>query len=215
MAELTAKREVSVPDAPGRVIDFLAQHWLLIANTLVGIFAGLPFLAPVLALLGADGPARLLYFIYQFTCHQLPQRSFFLGGPKFAYSFEEIAAVTGRTSFWELWHNPLTLPALGYQVAYCERDVAIYGSIFLGGLLFALIRSRLHPLPLWAFVLFALPMAVDGFTQLFGLRESTWELRLWTGSLFGLGSVWLAYPYLEWGFGDIRHSLAHRLNAEG
>lgn len=199
-------RRVEILDAPGRVISFLARHWLLFANTLVGIFAGLPFLAPVLALLGVEGPARLIYFIYQFTCHQLPYRSFFLGGPKFTYSIEEIVAVTGRAEIWDLFHHPLTLPALGYQVAYCERDVAIYGTIFLAGLLYALVRGRLRPLPLWAAALFALPMALDGFTQLFGFRESTWELRLLTGGLFGLAAVWLAYPYLEWGFQELGDS---------
>ncbi len=207
MAEITVERQVGILDAPSQFIDFLARHWLLFANTFVGIFAGLPFLAPVLAMLGADGPARLIYFVYQFTCHQLPQRSFFLGGPQFAYSFDQIAAATGGIDFWSFYHNPLTLPALGYQVAYCQRDVAIYSTIFLAGLLFALVRSWLRPLPLWAVALFALPMAVDGFTQLFALRESTWELRLLTGSLFGLGMVWLGYPYLEWGFQDIQRSL--------
>lgn len=39
-------------------------------------------------------------------------------------------------------------------------------------------------------------MAWDGTTQLFGWRESTWELRMIIGSLFGLGSVWFALPLL-------------------
>jgi uncharacterized membrane protein len=40
-------------------------------------------------------------------------------------------------------------------------------------------------------------MAVDGFTQLFGWRQSDWFLRTATGALFGMASVWLAYPYIE------------------
>jgi len=207
MTEMTLDRRVEMLDAPGRVINMLARHWLLLANTLVGIFAGLPFLAPLLAMLGVEGPARLIYFIYQFTCHQLPYRSFFLGGPKLTYSIEEIVTVTGRAEIGDLFHHPLTLPALGYQVAYCERDVAIYGTLFLAGLLYALVRGRLRPLPVWVAALVALPMAVDGFTQLFGLHESTWELRLLTGSLFGLAAVWLAYPYLDGGFQEIMASL--------
>jgi uncharacterized membrane protein len=39
-------------------------------------------------------------------------------------------------------------------------------------------------------------MAVDGLTQLAGLRESNWALRTLTGALFGLGTLWFVYPYL-------------------
>ena len=42
-----------------------------------------------------------------------------------------------------------------------------------------------------------LPMAIDGTTQMFGLRESTWELRVLTGTLFGLGNVWFALPLIQ------------------
>ena len=48
-----------------------------------------------------------------------------------------------------------------------------------------------------------LPMAIDGFTQLFGLRESDWVLRTITGVLFGLRLVWLAYPYVEEAMDDV------------
>ncbi|MGE3267883.1 MAG: DUF2085 domain-containing protein, partial [Chloroflexota bacterium] len=41
------------------------------------------------------------------------------------------------------------------------------------------------------------PMALDGFTQLFNLRESTPELRTFTGALFGVASVWLIYPRVD------------------
>jgi len=38
-----------------------------------------------------------------------------------------------------------------------------------------------------------LPMAWDGTTQLFGWRESTWALRVITGTLFGGGTVWFSF----------------------
>jgi uncharacterized membrane protein len=89
----------------------------------------------------------------------------------------------------------------GHQMAVCERCVAIYAALFLGGLLFALLRSRLAPLSPRGLLLFALPMAIDGLTQLAGLRESTWELRIITGALFGLGVCWMVLPHLERGLG--------------
>lgn len=85
----------------------------------------------------------------------------------------------------------------GYQMGVCERNMAIYAATFLAGLAYIPLRRRLSPLPLWLFALFTLPIALDGFTQLFSLRESTWELRLITGSLFGLGGVWLTYPMMD------------------
>jgi len=41
-----------------------------------------------------------------------------------------------------------------------------------------------------------LPMAIDGTGQLFGLWESSWVSRVVTGTLFGISSVWLLYPYI-------------------
>jgi hypothetical protein len=40
-------------------------------------------------------------------------------------------------------------------------------------------------------------MAWDGITQMFGWRESTWELRLITGTLFGLGTTWFVLPLIQ------------------
>ena len=86
---------------------------------------------------------------------------------------------------------------LGYQFALCARNLAIYGSLFVGSLLFRAVRGRLHALawPLW--LLTMTPMALDGFTQLFGLRESNWELRTLTGVIFGLGVCWFLLPQIE------------------
>lgn len=92
----------------------------------------------------------------------------------------------------------------GHQVAYCQRDLAIYTTIFLSGLGFGALRRWLPPLPFRYYLPLILPMALDGLSQLFGLRESTWWLRTLTGSLFGLASVWLLFPRLERGFTDVR-----------
>ena len=84
----------------------------------------------------------------------------------------------------------------GWQMAYCQRDTAIYATMALTGLLWARYHRRLARLHWSLFLLLTLPMALDGFTQLFGLRESTWELRTLTGALFGLACVWFAFPLL-------------------
>ena len=92
-------------------------------------------------------------------------------------------------------------------MAYCQRNTAIYTSILVGGVAFALVRRRLRRLGFRPYLLLIAPMALDGFTQLFGLRESTWQLRVLTGMLFGLATVWLVYPVLEQGFTAVRDAL--------
>ena len=88
----------------------------------------------------------------------------------------------------------------GYQIALDQRMTAIYGSFLLMGLAFACRRRSIRPLPWRAFFLSMIPIAIDGLTQLFGWRHSTWELRTLTGGLFGAATVWLAYPRLDIAF---------------
>jgi uncharacterized membrane protein len=104
---------------------------------------------------------------------------------------------------------------MGYKMALCERDMAIYVSVLLTGLLYGLLRRRMtiRPLPIWAFLIIGLgPIALDGFSQLFSqylvvlapqalaflpLRESSPFLRTLTGALFGFALVWLTYPHID------------------
>jgi len=86
---------------------------------------------------------------------------------------------------------------LGHQLGMCARNMSIYGSMFVGGLVFVLSKKRLPGIPWWVWVLMILPMAYDGLTQMFGLRESTWELRVITGVLFGIGNMWFALPFIQ------------------
>jgi uncharacterized membrane protein len=86
---------------------------------------------------------------------------------------------------------------LGYQLALDHRMLAIYGLGLLAGLTFAVLRDAVRPLPWRLYFLLTLPMALDGLTQLFGWRQSGWELRTLTGGLFGVATVWLAYPRLD------------------
>ncbi len=200
--------------AVDRLAVWLAQHWLALFNALVAVFVGLPFLAPVLMHVGAAGPARVIYAIYAPTCHQLPERSFFLFGPRGVYTELELETQgeipAGLNIFQRQALRFIGTPETGYKVAICERDTAIYGAILVSGLLFGVLRTplarrraRLPKMPLWMYVLVLLPAAVDGGSQLVGLRESTWLLRLITGGLFGAGTVWLAYPYVQEAMADV------------
>jgi len=193
-----------------KLIFQLAKHWLFLTNLTWGLYVGLPILAPILMLMGHPWLGNVIYTAYKVACHQIAWRSFFIGGSQIVYTYEELIALVGPA----LTERYIGDATIGYKVALCQRDVATYGTILLAGLVFGLVRRRLKPLPIWAFVLSLVPMGIDGLTQLFGLRESNWQLRMITGALFGLASIWLAYPYLEEGMRDIRDTVNEKLHLE-
>jgi uncharacterized membrane protein len=160
------------------------QHnWIILFGIFYGVFIALPFLAPALMDAGWKGAANILYFIYSFLCHQLPERSFFLFGSKFTYSLPEIQ------SAWHQTFDPLVLrqfignSRMGWKVAWSDRMVSMYGSVWVFGLLWYPLRDRLPRLPFWGLVLFLLPMALDGTTHLIsdlaGLEQGFRETNLW------------------------------------
>ena len=100
-------------------------------------------------------------------------------------------------------------PALGYKVAVCERDTAVYLALLLAGMAFALLRRRLRPLPIRIFALLCLPIVADGLGQLIGLWVSSWWSRVASGTLFGIACVWLAYPYIEAGMKEVLETLGN------
>lgn len=99
---------------------------------------------------------------------------------------------------------------LGEQVAVCQRDVGAYGGLVLGGLLYGLSARKLAVRRLRIYLLFVLPLAIDGLTQLVGLRESFWQLRLSTGLWFGIGTVLLVYPIINRGMEQTRREMDER-----
>jgi uncharacterized membrane protein len=196
-----------------RGIFRLAKHWLLLANLFWGLYVGLPVLAPVLMNAGYATPAKVIYTIYRPACHQRPERSYFIGGPQAVYSPQELEAAGVKTG---LFARGIGNETVGWKVAFCERDVAIYGSIFVMGLVYGLVRRRLGKwvMPFRYYLLFLVPMGIDGVTQLIGLRESDYLWRTVTGVIFGAGSVIFAYPYLEEGFRDVRRTVNEKLHLE-
>jgi uncharacterized membrane protein len=213
-----------------------ARHWLLWFNLFIFAYVGIPFLAPVLMHYGYNETAKVIYTVYSPLCHQLGYRSWFLFGEQAHYPRQDFAARTGIQI-----DSPAGLleskgfngnAGLGYKVAFCQRDVAIYGGILLAGLIYGLppVRRRLKPLHWVGWIVIGLaPIALDGFSQLFTQypysdidffrfifgwlpsRESTPFYRTLTGGLFGLANVWLAYPYVEQSMREVKDDLERKL----
>ncbi|MGH2536697.1 MAG: DUF2085 domain-containing protein, partial [Candidatus Promineifilaceae bacterium] len=186
-AEVRSARRFSAA-AIHRLARWLGRHWLLLLNLAWGLFVAVPWLAPLLMEAGWAGAARAVYLFYGLQCHQLPQRSFFLFGDELMYSLAEIQAA------WRPTNNPAILrqfignPEMGWKVAWSDRMVSMYGSMFLFGLLFWPLRRRLKPLPLWAFGLLLLPMAVDGMAHLIsdytaGIGQGFRDSNAWLAAL--------------------------------
>jgi uncharacterized membrane protein len=220
-------RQLSTAD---RLTNWISRHYLAALNTLIFIYVGLPFLAPVLMNAGYPTLARPIYTVYGAVCHQFAFRSWFLFGEQAAYP-RAAAGVEGLVPYGQATgeseadilaaRNFIGNEQIGYKVAYCERDVAIYAAMLLFGLVFAASKRRLPPLPWYLWLLLGIaPIGLDGFSQLFsqipgfpylGYRESTPLLRTLTGGLFGFMTAWFGFPLLEESMQDTRRMLASKM----
>jgi uncharacterized membrane protein/glutaredoxin len=213
-----------------RIGLWFSKHYILVVNLFLFLYVGLPFLAPVLMNAGMTNAARPIYSVYSLTCHQLGFRSWFLFGEQAAYP-REAAGVPGLSTYGEATGQSeddllaarrfLGNEQVGYKVAYCERDVAIYASMFLFGLVWAIGRKRIPALPFIAWIVIGMgPIGLDGFSQLLSqipgwqfweYRESTPFLRTLTGAIFGLTTAWFGFPVLQETFEETRIGLEKKL----
>lgn len=193
-----AEIDSAVSRFANNLVLWIARHWLFLFNTAWILYVTLPFLAPMLLERGFTGPANLIYTVYSYACHQLPDHSYFLFGNSLVPNAATLEAA-GMPSGPNLFAQRAFVggEGVGFKVALCQRDVAIYAAIALCGLLFGLLRNRLESPSIRVYLLLLIPIALDGGTQLIGLRESTWLLRSVTGVIFGAATVWLVYPYVE------------------
>jgi uncharacterized membrane protein len=192
------------------------RHYMAVINTIVGLFVGIPFLAPIFMELRLPRPAQVIYAIYAPLCHQLSFRSWFLFGEQPIYP-RKLAHLNYPITYEALMGTDVIdgLQARqyigdeihGYKVAICERDVAMYGSFFLFGVIFSIWKGRIRQIKWWLWILVGIvPIGIDGASQIsgFGLqiswlpaRESTPLLRTITGVLFGVFTAWYLLPMID------------------
>lgn len=154
----------------------------------------LPFAAPIFMHLGWEGLARPLYAFYGLTCHQLPQRSWFLFGPKLTYTLNEIRAAMPAAGATEL-REFVGTPALGWKVAWSDRMLSFYTMTAIWSSLYWLLHVagvRIKPLHWRMAVLAVVPLVLDGATHLVndviygqsgaGFRDSNAWLQLLTNN---------------------------------
>ncbi len=167
--------------------DWLEKYWFQVFLVVYGLWVWLPWLAPVVMHAGWNALGNGIYVFYSFICHQLPERSFFLFGPKSMYSLAEVQGA------WQQSINPLVLrrfigtQAMGWKLGWSDRMVSFYTSVWIFGALWCPIRRRLKPLPVRAFALLLLPMVVDGgshmVSDIAGIGRGFRDSNLWLAML--------------------------------
>jgi uncharacterized membrane protein len=144
-----------------------------------------PFSPPIYAAYGSS-----------LVCHQLNSRSLC-----YFPSNGSIEDCTDDSEHLELVKTPSVVKnnEFGYKFPVCSRDIAIYFSMLLGGIIvFLLGFSNKEDVPNpWYLALAILPMAIDGGTQALGWRESGNFLRLATGFLTGIALPFYFIPMLN------------------
>lgn len=189
-----------------RIVRSLFRHWLLVLIAGSGIWVLLPWAAPVFQHNGWNIGASIIYQIYSFQCHQLPQRSYFLYGARAMMPVSDILAVTGAA-------DPLSLrffvgtADLGWKVAWSDRMVSLYTPLFLGAMMYARSRRRWHRVrwSLWLLLPY-IPLLIDGLWHMLDdvlqlhiradnvwLRTLTWgrfDPSFYVGDMIGSFNWW-------------------------
>ena len=113
---------------------------------------------------GLTIPGKVIYWIYSFLCHQLPERSYFLFGPKISYSIGEIQSVWKNTKHCS---PPAVYGKSANGLEGClvrPNGVDVYQSLDFRNVV-GVVPEEDRRLPWWGLVLLLLPMAIDGTTH--------------------------------------------------
>lgn len=231
IGDINERKPISIT-AADRFSFWFSKYYVWVITGIVAIFIGFPLLAPVLMETNHKGSAKVIYSVYSLFCHQLSYRSYFIYGEQ-AYYPRELAGIPNFITYEEATGKSATdikfaqqftgNDKLGYKVAICERDLAIYGSLILAGIFFQVTGKKWKSIPWYFWVILAiLPIGLDGGSQLFSLggnwpawlpiRESTPLFRTLTGALFGFITGWYVFPIMEENMKEVRSNMALKLS---
>ena len=191
------------------------------------LYLGIAFLAPLLMNVGFESIAKWIYQLYSNTCHQLAFRSWFLFGQQAAYP-RDLANVANQMTYEQVFgfqandfnaaRRIIGNEFAGYKVALCQRDIAMYLSMILFGIIFLIKQKKIGAISFWIWLVIGIiPVGWDGVSQLpatgmkllesLPLRESTPMIRSVTGFFFGFFTGWYLYPTIENSFHELKKGI--------
>lgn len=184
------QERLAAPATADRVAGWIARNWIWLLNGLALIYAGLPWLSPLLRSWGFERAGLVIFRMYTALCHQIAERSFTFRGYQVCYCHRCTALYTSILAAGVIFG--LARPTRGIStrvMALLLLPIAIDGGWhFLDDLIAAPMRSP------------------DG-----EVGSLNFWLRMITGVLAGVGLVVWAYPRIERVFADaMTHSAPQR-----
>jgi len=126
---------------------------------------------------------KSIYPFFSLFCHQITQRSFCIYESGICGCYLDSEPMSNLTKEIIVENEK----GVGYKLPVCARDAPFYLAMLIGGFAVYFYKGKTYdkPPPLWLFILLVLPLAIDGLTQMFALRESTNLIRTVTGFIAG------------------------------
>lgn len=154
---------------------------------------------------GFTGLSSITYNILGFVCHQMPQRSFFLFGPKVMYSQAELLKNLQWSQMFttDIRARFTCSDVYGCKFGVCARCTGMYSGMLIGMLSAGVVAKKKVPRVVLGALM--LPMILDGGIQFIAaivtpknpFYESNNLLRLITGLVFGFGFGAFSFGILQ------------------
>lgn len=193
-----------------RIFSYIGKYITEIIVVFLCLYALLPFLSPILLLNDSNSAlGQGIQRVYSVLCHQKVERSLFLGGQKPFYTLKELKNIgyieEDKSVYgFPYWGNE----QIGYKVAFCIRDVGLYGGLAITSLILVFtMKNKVRKFSWKLILLLILPMVIDGvFQTLAEIFLFPWvpvayiediPKRIITGLLFGIGSALFLIPNLK------------------
>lgn len=202
--------------------------WLLVGAVILYVAGAV--LAPVLSANGKGNSSEIIYSFYSQFCHQRVERSIFLFGMDAPITTHTLIDLKEASAIPEVNPNIRLSQAttyfghgfngnkeVGYKVAICIRDLAIFLSLIFTAsvyLVLSSLRKRNWEISMALVLFLVLPLILDGSFQLIAETvKLTWVpqsyfdnnlKRVLTGIPFGVGIGLLIFPSLNASLEEVR-----------
>lgn len=154
----------------------MARWWVWPLNLALLLYAGLPWLSPLLRTFGYDRLGQWIGNAYRTLCHQLPERSFYVSQYQVCYCHRCTALYTSLLVMSLVY----TLGRWRHAISWRWALVFTLPMVIDGG---------------WHLLDDILPWALRSSENAPG--SLNFWLRMITGTLFGIGVVLWAYPRFQ------------------